>query len=411
MSPPFSYEQRSLDLDYIIMSNRAKLEPGLGREAATHMEKVKTAVIGYGKVAHLHAQALMSIPESKFVAVCGRHRERAETFAQQYGLKAFDDVTEMIEQTGVQAVVICTPHPAHAAPTVEALQQGVHALVEKPLASTLADCDAMITAAEQANIKLGVISQRRFYEPVLRLKSAIDSGRIGQTILASLIMYGWRDEAYYQSDPWRGKWEAEGGGVLVNQAPHPLDLLHWFMGPVDELFGYWDNLNHPYIEVEDTAVAVLRFKNGGLGSIVVSNSQKPGIYGKVHIHGSNGASVGVQTEGGSMFIAGMTSIQEPPINDMWTIAGEKDMLERWQAEDRAVFERIDPTVHYITLQDHDFVRAILENREPAVTGYDGRRTVEIFTAIYRSQRDRAPIKFPLSATVGTEEFDGRYSKK
>jgi predicted dehydrogenase len=374
-----------------------------------HMEKVKTAVIGYGKVAHLHAQALASIPESDFVAVCGRNCERAEMFAQKYGLQAFQDVTDMIERAGVGAVVVCTPHPAHAEPAVEALRQGAHAIVEKPLAATLADCDAMIAAAEQAGMKLGVISQRRFYEPVLRLKHAIDSGRIGQPILGSVIMYGWRDEAYYQSDPWRGTWEAEGGGVLVNQSPHPLDLLHWFMGPIDELFGYWDNLNHPYIEVEDTAAAVLRFKNGGLGSILVSNSQKPGIYGKVHIHGSNGASVGVQTEGGSMFIAGMTTIQEPPINDLWTISGEADMLAQWQAEDRAVFERIDPTVHYITLQDRDFVRAILENREPAVTGRDGRRTVEIFTAIYRSQRDRAPVKFPLSANQGADLFDGRYA--
>lgn len=375
------------------------------------MEPLRTAVIGYGKIAHLHAQALRSLPQSEFVAVCGRDAARAQTFAQQYGAAAFTSVQAMIEQAGVQAVVICTPHPAHAAPAVEAAACGVHVLVEKPLAASLADCDAMIAAADRAGVKLGVVSQRRFYEPVRRMRQAIDDGKIGQPVLGSVILYGWRDEAYYRSDPWRGQWLAEGGGVLVNQAPHQLDLLQWFMGPIEEVFGYWANLNHPFIEVEDTAVAVLRFKNGGLGSIVASNSQKPGIYGKVHVHGSNGSSVGVQTEGGAMFIAGVTSILEPPYNDLWTIPGEESMVERWRAEDRAAFEQGDPTLRYIMLQNQDFLDAVLEDREPAVTGRDGRVTVEIFTAIYRSQRDRAPVRFPVVAHDGADDFDGRLAAR
>ncbi len=172
-----------------------------------------------------------------------------------------------------------------------------------------------------------------------------------------------------------------------------------------------DNLNHPTIEVEDTAVAVLRFKGGGVGSIVVSNSQKPGIYGKVHIHGSNGASVGVQTEGGAMFIAGMTAIQEPPYNDLWTVPGEEALLDQWRAADRAAFDAPDPALRYLTLQNQDFLEAILGDRDPAVTGRDGRVTVEIFTAIYRSQRDRAPVKFPVPAEVGAEAFDGRLTRR
>ena len=375
------------------------------------MAQLRTAVIGYGKVAHLHAQALRSLPTSEFVAVCGRNPERAQPFAQQYEIAAFTSVADMIEQAGVQAVVICTPHPAHAAPAIEAARLGAHVLVEKPLAATLADCDAMIAAAEQAGVKLGVISQRRFYEPVRRMRQAIDAGKIGRPALGTVVMYGWRDEAYYRSDPWRGQWAAEGGGVLVNQAPHQLDLLQWLMGPIDEVFGYWENLNHPYIEVEDTAVAVLRFQNGGVVSIVVSNAQKPGIYGKVHIHGSNGASVGVQTEGGAMFIAGMTSILEAPYNDLWTVPGEEALVEQWRAEDRAAFEQGDPALRYIALQDQDFLDAILDDRAPAVSGQDGRVTVEIFTAIYRSQRDRAPVKFPVPADVGAEAFDGRLTAR
>ena len=375
------------------------------------MDRLRTGVIGYGKVAHLHAQALRSLPMSEFVAVCGRSAERAQAFAQQYGAAAFTSVRDMIEQAGVQAGGICTPHPAHAGPAVEAASLGAHVLVEKPLASTLADCDAMIDAAQRAGVKLGVVSQRRFYEPVQRARAAIDAGKIGRPVLGTVVMYGWRDEAYYRSDPWRGQWSAEGGGVLVNQAPHQLDLLQWLMGPIDEVFGYWDNLNHPTIEVEDTAVAVLRFKGGGAGSIVVSNSQKPGIYGKVHIHGSNGASVGVQTEGGAMFIAGMTSIQEPPYNDLWTVPGEEALLDQWRAADRAAFDVPDPALRYLTLQNQDFLEAILGDRDPAVTGRDGRVTVEIFTAIYRSQRDRAPVKFPVPAEVGAEAFDGRLTRR
>ena len=364
---------------------------------AQPVQKVRTALAGYGKVAHTHAQALRALPASDFVAVWGRNRARAEAFAAQYGIRAYTDLRAMVDDAGVEALIVCTPHPAHAGPVLTATEMGIHALVEKPLAASLQDCDAMIGAARAAGVKLGVISQRRLYEPVQRVKAALDAGKIGKPVLGTAVMLGWRDEAYYRSDPWRGRWDTEGGGVLVNQAPHQLDLLQWFLGPVDALFGYWDNLNHPYIEVEDTAVATLRFKNGALGSIVVSNSQKPGLYGKVHVHGSNGASVGVQTDGGAMFIAGMSPILEPPLNDVWTVPGEEHLLEQWQAEDRATFEEIDATRHYHLLQDGDFLQAILEDRAPMVSGEEGRKTVELFTAIYRSQRDGRPVRFPLAA--------------
>ena len=373
------------------------------------MHEVRTGLVGYGKVAHTHAHALSTLPESDFTAVCGRDPARAQAFAHQYGVNVYGDVQEMVAKAGVEAVIVCTPHPVHALHTIQAAQAGAHVLLEKPMAASLKDCDAMLAAASEAGVKLGVISQRRLYEPVQRVKAAIEAGKIGKPILGTVMMLGWRDKAYYESDPWRGKWDEEGGGVLVNQAPHQLDLLQWFMGPIDELHGYWDNLNHPYIEVEDTAIAVLRFKNGALGSIVVSNSQKPGIYGKVHVHGEDGSSVGVQTDSGAMFVAGMSEIPEAPVNDLWTISGEEHMLSQWQEEDRAKFETIDATRHYHRLQDQDFLRAILEDRDPMVTGTQGRVTVEIFTAIYRSQRDRKPIKFPLDAEEGSEEFDGRLS--
>ena len=373
--------------------------------------RVRTALIGCGKVGRTHAQALSQLPESQFVAVCSRDAARAAALAQEYGIRGYTDLQEMLRDARVEALIVSTPHPVHAESAVIAARAGVHVLIEKPLAANLRDCDAILEAAEKTGITLGVVAQRRFYEPVQRVWQALQAGKIGRPILAEVIILGWRDEAYYRSDPWRGTWAGEGGNLLVNQAPHQLDLLQWFMGPVKELFGYWDNLNHPYIEVEDTAVAVMRFENGALGSIVASNSQKPGIYGKVHVHGENGASLGVQTEGGAMFIAGMSEVQEPPINDIWTVPGEEEMLARWQDEDRAVFERVHAASHYLHLADQDFLRAVLEGRLPLVTGLDGRRVVEIFTAIYRSQRDGQPVKFPLDAELGSHDFDGRLSPR
>jgi predicted dehydrogenase len=220
-------------------------------------------------------------------------------------------------------------------------------------------------------------------------------------------MLGWRDEKYYKSDPWRGSWKDEGGGVLVNQAPHQLDLLQWFMGDIDELYGVWSNLNHPYIEVEDTANAIIRFRNGAIGNIIVSNSMKPGIYGKVQVHGENGASVGVQTDGGAMFVAGMSNILEPPVNDLWTVPGEEDLLKEYIKEDSDFFLSLkNPVEYFHERQIEDFLKAIIEGRKPQITGKEGRVTVEIFTAVYRSARDKKPVKWPLFPE-NRADMDGR----
>lgn len=334
-----------------------------------------------------------------------RSAAKGAPFAEQYGVKAFTDMQAFLKE--LEVVIICTPHPFHAEPVIRAAEVGVHVLVEKPLASSLEHCDNMIAAARANRVKLGMVAQRRWYAPVRRVKEAIEAGKIGEPILGTAIILGWRDRAYYESDPWRGTWRAEGGGILVNQAPHQLDLLQWFMGPIEELFGYWDRLNHPYIEVEDTAVAVVRFKNGALGNILVSNSQKPGIYGKVHVHGKNGASVGVQTDGGAMFISGMSAITESPVLDLWSIPGEEGMMEQWNQEDSAFFSSVDATEYYHRLQVEDFLKGVIEDREPQVTGEEGRKTVELFTAVYRSQRDGKPVQFPLKPETGRDDFDGR----
>jgi predicted dehydrogenase len=355
------------------------------------VKPVRTALIGCGKVGGLHAAALTSLPESELVAVVDSNLDRAEKFAARYGGKAFLDVSKMVRETAAEAVFVCTPHPLHAEATVNAIHAGAHVMVEKPMAASVEHCDVMLATAKKWKRKLSVMSQRRFYESVQRMKAAIDTGKIGRPILGLFLMFSWRDQAYYESDPWRGKWSSEGGGVLVNQSPHQLDLLRWFMGDIEEISGYWANLNHPYIEVDDTAVATLKFRNGGLGSIVTSLSQKPGLFTKVHIHGSNGASIGVETDRGATFVAGVSKIAEPPLNDLWTIPGEEKLLAQFEAEDRARFKAIDPVTHYHARQIQEFLQAIRADRDPLVTGEDGRAVVEMFTAIYESNRTGRPV--------------------
>ena len=360
------------------------------------MNPLRSAIIGCGKMAQVHAQALKNIEETTLVAVQSRNAEKVAATAARFGVKGYSDIAEMIQQEQVRVVVICTPHPAHRQAAIIAMQHGAHVLTEKPLAVSLEDCDAMMAAAATYNKQLGMVSQRRFYPSCRRIKQAIDDGKMGTPMLGSVVMYGWRDEKYYSSDPWRGSWDKEGGGVLVNQAPHQLDLLQWYMGSeMEELYGVWQNINHPYIEVEDTAVAIIRFKNGAVGNIVVSNAQKPGLYGKVHIHGSNGASAGVQTDGGLMFLPGQSTITEPPLNDIWTIPGEEQQWQTWRAEDTAEFKAQDPVEYYVRQQNRDFIVAIAENREPLVTAREGRKTVELFTALYRSMKERQPVRWPL----------------
>lgn len=359
------------------------------------MTKLRTGIIGCGKVGDFHAKAYNVLKQSAFTAVCDANADRAKVFAERYGVRAYTDVTEMCEKEHLDVVSVCTPHPLHANPAVAAAGCGCNVLVEKPLASTLADCDAIIAAGDQSGVKIGTMVQRRFYRPCMRIHDAIEAGKLGKPVLGMVTMLGWRDKAYYDSDPWRGTWKGEGGGVLVNQAPHQLDLLLWYMGEVDELYGVWKNLNHPYIEVEDTAVAVVKFKNGGVGNIVVSNSQNPALYGKVHIFGENGAAAGVQTDGGAMFIAGMSTIAEPPVNDLWTVPGEEGQLPVWKEEDSDFFNSVDSMYYYHSLQIEDFLESVLNGTKPLVDGRDGRRTVELFEAIYRSTQTNLVIKFPL----------------
>ena len=354
-------------------------------------EKVRIGLIGYGKVANLHAEALTTAERGELVSVCGRNNQRRDDFAARWNITSRENVEEMVRKDRIDAVIVTTPHPQHRDGSLEAFAANVHVLVEKPMALTEAECDEMIAASQKAGKILSVVCQRRWFPACRRIKQAIDEGKLGKPVLAQLTILGWRDKAYYESDPWRGKWDTEGGGILINQAPHQIDLMQWYMGPFGEIQGFWDNFNHPYIEVEDSAVAAVRFKNGGIGSVLVSNSQKPGIYAKVHIHGSAAWSAGVQTDGGAMFIAGMSNITEPPLNDLWTIEGKKDLLEKFRAEDEAFFKTINPMTHFFTCQTDDFCGAIKDGRPPESSGEQGRETVRFIETVLKTGKPKREI--------------------
>jgi predicted dehydrogenase len=353
------------------------------------MDIVRFGLIGYGRVAHLHAQAIKDSLGATLVSVCGRNAAHRQVFADHWNIASRATVEEMVALDHIDAVIVATPHPQHRDDTLAAFASGCHVLVEKPMAVTVQECTDMILAAERSGKVLSVISQQRWFPANMRMREAVESGKLGAPALAQATLLGWREQQYYDSAPWRGTWEKEGGGVTINQAPHLLDLMHWFMGPVERIFGEWDNINHPGIEVEDVAIATVRFSRGGMGSILVSNAQKPGIYAQVHIHGSSGASVGVKNSASSIVTGG--SVAASPTNDIWTIPGEEVLLSTFREQDEAFFRTIDPNTHFFSRQIDDFSRAIIDGCRPLVSGEDGRETVRMIEAIYHSGRSHEPV--------------------
>ena len=360
------------------------------------MKKLKTGIIGCGKVADMHANAYKELDQSDFVAVCDVNIDNTKYFIEKYGVKAYSNVATMIKEEGLDAVSVCTPHPIHADVTCQALSCGCNVITEKPLASSLVDCDRMMDTAKANNVQLATMVQRRFYPPAQRIKNAIEKGELGGKPIIGLVqMIGWRDEAYYKSNSWRGTWKGEGGGVLVNQAVHQLDMLLWFMdSDVDTVYGVWKNYNHPYIEVEDSAIATILFKNGAMASIITTNSVNPALYGSVHVFGPNGVAAGVQTDGSQMFIAGMTTIEYSPYNDIWTVPGYPTIEEKKAADEKEFFQE-DPTMHYHKVAINDFLNAINGGKKPMADGLAGRQAVELFQAIYECTRTGMPVKFPI----------------
>jgi predicted dehydrogenase len=350
--------------------------------------RVRTGLIGCGKIAAIHAQALDTLPTAEFVACCDQDLHRASDFAAKYNVpQVFDDAETMFRDGGVEAVLICTPHPAHEPLVVAAAAAGVHVLCEKPISIRVDAADRMIDAAQRAGVNFGVIFQRRFWPASQRIRQAIDAGKLGKPTLAECTVRIWRSPEYFASDSWRGKWSTEGGGVLMNQAVHAIDLLQWFMGRPSEVYGHYATYRHgAYIDVEDTAVATVLFESGALATIQAATTFEPEFGFLVAVHGDKGSTVSVweQLEG------------QQGINAIWTLPGEEASRAAWEAEDRE--KPGFPLFHELQIQD--FLASVIEQRPPAVTGEDARVSLEIIQAIYESSRTGIPVR--LSAGVGDQ---------
>lgn len=339
------------------------------------------AVVGAGNIARAHLHAVAALPNARVTGVASRTAEKASSLAQQHGVIAYDSVRHAVNDPEVDVVAVCTPSGTHLDVGLLAIEAGKHLVVEKPLEVTALRARQLVSAAEERGVKLATVFMSRFADANAFVKRTVASGRLGRLLQGDAHVKWYRDQAYYDSGAWRGTKRLDGGGALMNQAIHQVDLLLWVMGAVDEVFAYADTLAHDRLEVEDTLVAVLRFESGALGTISAATSLWPGMPKGLHVHGEDGFAI----------------VEDDVLVDWRTRTGGDE--ERVEVVQRyggtATGGAADPTA--ITYENHvrqyaDLLAALDEGRPPAVDGHEGIRSVELIAAIYRSVAERAPVR-------------------
>ncbi len=337
------------------------------------------ALVGCGRIAKRHAELLAhAIDGARLCAVCDIDKSKAEFFGRQYNVPAFQDMDEMMTQAKPDVVSILTPSGLHKEHTVHLASYGKHIIVEKPMALTLDDADAMIAACDAHGCRLFVVKQNRFNVPVLKLREAIEQNRFGKLIMGTVRVRWCRTQAYYDMDAWRGTWAFD-GGVLTNQASHHIDLLEWMMGDVDSVFAKSITALAD-IETEDTAIAILKFHNGALGCIEATTATRPkDLEGSISILG----------EQGTVEIGGFA------VNQMkvWS-------FEHAEPDDAAVMEKYSvnpPNVYGFGHQAYyeHVLDCLRSGRHQLVDGLEGRRSVELISAFYESIETgrEVPLRF------------------
>lgn len=358
--------------------------------------EVGYGIIGCGVIAPWHAEPLTQhVTGTRLLACCDEIPERAQEFAAKYGIpKAYTSIDELLADPEIQAVSVCLPSGMHSETVIRASNAGKHAMTEKPMDITLPKIDAMIAATRSNGTKLGVIFQRRTQPVWIKVRETVQSGKLGKLVLGDAYIKYYRSQEYYDSGAWRGTWALDGGGALMNQGVHLVDILQWVMGPVDTLFSFADHLARD-IEVEDTTVSALRFKNGAFGtlqgatSVIGSAEWERDAAGNVHVTKWGGMTHRLEFHGdrGTIRVDGEEIVH-------WVVPGEPlpdftgDGSEGAGSDPRAIGMR----GHIIQLQD--FVDAIREDRDPMVTGEDGRAAVEVILAVYESARTGRPVQLP-----------------
>ena len=326
-------------------------------------------LVGCGRIAKRHSELLGygEIKGARLAAVCDIVPEKAHAFGERFGVPAFTDMDEMTRAADIDVFVVLTESGRHAEHVINLARYGKHIMVEKPMALTLADADAMIRACDEAGRKLFVVKQNRFNVPVQKLREAMDAGRFGKLVMGTVRVRWARPQAYYDQDPWRGTW-AYDGGVLTNQASHHVDLLEWMMGDVDSVFAKATTALVD-IEAEDTAVVVLKFANGALGVIEATTAVRPkDLEGSISILG----------EMGTVEIGGFAVNQMKHWNFVESEEGDAEVIERYSVNPPSVYG-YGHEAYY-----NHVIDAISNDRKHLVDGLEGRRSLELINAIYES---------------------------
>jgi len=347
-------------------------------------------IIGCGMIAEYHVRAINEIDGARVVGACDTSaaRSKAEKIAGMAGhdCRIYNDIGQMLANPEIDVVSVCTPSGAHMEPAVQAARAGKHIIVEKPLEIDLNRCDAIINACDEAGVRLCAIFPSRFAPANRRIKEAIDSGRFGRLTLGDTHVKWWRTQEYYDSGGWRGTWKLDGGGALMNQAIHNVDLIYWLMGDVESVFAHAATLAHVRIEVEDTIVASVRYKSGALGTIQAATSAYPGLAKRIEVHGDRGSARVEQDD------LTLWDFQEkiPSDNIIQAAIAGRSSGNSGASDPRG----ISHLGHREQIED--FLKAIDEDRAPFVDGRDGRKSVEIIRAIYRSAREGKVVTLPLA---------------
>ena len=341
--------------------------------------EVRFAIVGGGVISDVHARAIRAAPGAVLAAVVDTDDAARAAATERLATPGYGSVSELIAAGTADAVTVAVPSGLHAEVGAQAAHGGLHVLTEKPIEITLAAADRLIAACRQAGVTLGCISQSRTEPDIAGAHAAVAAGRLGRMVLARADTKWFRSQKYYDEGGWRGTWELDGGGALMNQSIHAIDILQWVMGPVTSVSAYAATLTHE-IEAEDNAVAAIRFASGALGVLEGSTSMKAGRPRRHEFHGDAGSIV---LEDGRAVV--------------WDVAdGAAAPSAGIDPSDTAgkVVGRIDHNPH--RMQVEDFVAAIGEGREPRVNGAEGRAPVELILAIYESAaRDGEPVTLPL----------------
>lgn len=332
---------------------------------------MRFGIIGCGVIAPTHGNAIKAVPGAEIAAVADVLPEAGKKFAAEFGVKeVLTDYRELLKRKDVDAVCICTPSGMHAEMAIQAARAGKHIVCEKPIDINKKAMDAMLAEVEKAGVKFTGIFQRRMGKNSRRIKAAIEAGEFGRMVLADAYLKYYRSQDYYRSASWRATWEMDGGGALMNQGVHGIDLVQWLMGGIKSVTARCATLARQ-IQVEDTAVILVEFKNGALGVIEGTTSVYPAQETRLELHG----------EKGSVILKESSILQ-------WQLVGQEDRAAEFATEDKAGGsgdpKQIGFAGHIAIIED--LIDAVKTGRDPFITGDEARKAVDLILAIYESSR-------------------------